>query len=57
MPLEAMFAAPEFHIEGAYFPMSDGAKVVRCMVEAAAIDVAAKRSGVTRADAFREPQI
>jgi hypothetical protein len=56
MPLEAMFAAPEFHVEGAYFTMSDGAKVVRCMVEAAALDAAAERSGATRADAFREHQ-
>lgn len=54
MPLEPMFAAPEFQIEGAYFRMSDGAKVVRCLVEAAALDARPEaRGGATRADVFR----
>ncbi|HKG77684.1 MAG TPA: DUF1488 family protein [Beijerinckiaceae bacterium] len=57
MPLEPMFAAPEFQLEGAYFRMSDGTKVVRCMVEAAALDaIAAAPGGATRADVFREHQ-
>lgn len=55
MPLEAMFAAPDFQIEGAYFRMSDGAKVVRCMVEAAALEQTPEaRAGATLADVFRE---
>jgi len=57
MPLDPMFAAPEFQIEGAYFRMSDGAKVVRCMVESVALDaMAAAQGGATRADIFREHQ-
>lgn len=55
MPLESMFAAPEFQIEGAYFRMSDGAKVVRCLVEAAALDARPEAGGgATRADVFRD---
>jgi hypothetical protein len=56
MPLDPMFAAPEFQVEGAYFRMSDGAKVVRCMVEAVALDAMAAQGGATRADIFHEHQ-
>jgi hypothetical protein len=54
MPLDPMFAAPDFQLEGAYFRMSDGAKIVRCMVEAAALDTSEARRGATPADVFRE---
>lgn len=38
MPLNDRVGVPDFQLEGAYFGMQDGAKIVRCFVQRDALD-------------------
>ena len=54
MPLTERAGVPDFQLEGAYFGMKDGEKIIRCFVQRDALDDRGMPLGVEAEEVFEQ---